>query len=110
MPTFCPTCGSTRYLVHVDGCTDWQIPVEMPAPTYRCVTCGASRSSDCGFCAACLAKREVEAQTPSPCCCQFCRDGGCRGNRWCHCRDGILYGQIEADNAKITTRKRRTRP
>ena len=29
---FCSSCGSTRFLVHRDGCTAWVIPVEMPAP------------------------------------------------------------------------------
>ena len=30
-PIYCSTCGSTVYLKHAVGCTDWQIPV-LPTP------------------------------------------------------------------------------
>lgn len=91
MATFCPRCGSTKYLKHADGCEVWQIPVEMAASDPDAVP-------------------EVpDALSPSPCSCAICRHGGCLGNPHCHCRDGINYGQIFAETAKLTRSRTRRR-
>ena len=58
-------------------------------------------------------KLEIEAEDQmridtcrdlSPRSCQFCDDGGCLGNPWCHCRYGVSYGQIFAE-ARAAKRK-----
>jgi len=28
-PVFCSSCGSTQFLKHLNGCEDWQIPVQL---------------------------------------------------------------------------------
>ena len=71
-----------------------------------CGDCDQVNDSNIGICTACYAKRMAEAVTPSPCSCQPCRDGYCQGNPFCHCRDGINYGEIYAEG-RATKRKLR---